>query len=227
MPILLYDFCEGAGTSVESITDVKFELLFENGTLGDGFDWVDDGLLLDGHITEAHTALRSYEHAFERFEACRDGGRLTLEVWATPRIDSQGGPTGIAVLGPPPGVADSPNFGLFMNPEWAEPGYVAALRTSTGNGNMSWHGTPYLQPNHLVLVHDLGLDSLYLDGEVIATEPHDGDLSSWNPNHDLVLGNRSDNDVRNWQGTYHLVAVYCEALTSAQVMTNFAAGHRP
>ena len=225
-PVLLYDFCEGQGMSVESITDVKLELVFENGTIGDGFAWVQGGLLLDGDPIDAHTALRSFEPTFARLESCRDGGEVTLEVWATPLEDSQGGPTGIVTLGPAQNGAD-PDLGLFMNPEWSQPGYVAALRTTDAYLRMEWPGTPYLQPNHLVLVHEAGTSTLYLDGEILLTEPHAGDLSGWNPNYDLVVGNLSSYDVRNWRGTFHLVALYCEALDPAQVLANYEAGHRP
>jgi len=225
-PVLLYDFCEGQGTSVESITDVKLELVFENGAIGDGFEWVDDGLLLDGDTTLAHTALRSFEPTFERLESCRESGEFTLEVWATPLHDSQGGPTGIVTLGGASGNAGV-DVGLFMNPEWTEPGYVATLRTTDDDLRMDWLGTPYLQPNHLVLVHEGGSTTLYLGGEVLLTGSHAGDLSGWNPNFDLVLGNLSYYDVRNWQGTFHLVAIYCEALRPAQILANYEAGHRP
>lgn len=225
-PLLLYDFCEGEGTSVESITEVKLELQFEKGTIGDGFNWVPDGLLLDGDTTDAHTALRSHEPTFGRLDACRDGGEVTLEVWATPLSDSQGGPTGIVTLGPPEG-SSGVDLGLFMNPDWSVPGYVASLRTTEDDLRMDWAGTPYLKPNHLVLVHEVGATTLYLDGQVLVTEPHAGDLSGWNPNYDFVLGNLSSYDVRNWRGTFHMVALYCEALDAAQVLTNFEAGHRP
>lgn len=224
-PVLLYDFCEGQGTSVESITEVKLELVFENGSIGDGFQWVDDGLLLDGDTTEAHTALRSFEPTFERLEGCRRSGEFTLEVWATPLQDSQGGPTGIVTIGDP--VDPEVDAGVFMNPEWEDPGYVATLRTTDGESRMEWLGTPYLQPNHLVLVREAGSTTLYLDGDVLMTTPQAGDLSGWNPNFDVVLGNLSYYDVRNWQGTYHLVAIYCEALTPAQILANYGAGHRP
>jgi hypothetical protein len=226
-PVLLYDFCEGAGAEVESITQVKLALELENGTIGDGFSWVEDGLRLDGHPIDAHTALRSFEPTFGRLESCREGGEVTLEVWATPLQDSQGGPTGIVTLGPPMGGSDDVDLGLFMNPEWRVPGYVATLRTTEDDLRMEWPGTPYLAPNHLVLVHEAGTTTLYLDGEVLRSSPHAGDLSGWNPNFDLVLGNLSSYDVRNWRGTFHLVAIYCEALDPAQVLTNYQAGHRP
>ncbi len=224
-PVLLYDFCEGQGTSVESITEVKLELVFENGSIGDGFEWVEDGLLLDGDTTDAHTALRSFEPTFERLESCRESGEFTLEVWATPLYDSQGGPTGIVTIGDP--VDPDVDAGVFMNPEWEDPGYVATLLTSEGESRMEWLGTPYLQPNHLVLVREAGSTTLYLDGEVLMTTAQAGDLSVWNPNFDVVLGNLSYYDVRNWQGTFHLVAIYCEALSPAQILANYDAGHRP
>jgi hypothetical protein len=225
-PVLLYDFCEGAGTSVESITEVKLALELENGTIGDGFQWVEDGLLLDGDPTDAHTALRSFEPTFARLESCREGGEVTLEVWATPLDDSQGGPTGIVTLGSPTN-GGGVDLGLFMNPDWSVRGYVATLRTTDDELRMEWPGTPFLAPNHLVLVHEAGTTTLYLDGEVLLGSPHAGDLSEWNPNFDLVLGNLSYYDVRNWRGTFHLVAIYCEALDPAQVLTNYQAGHRP
>jgi hypothetical protein len=61
-PVLLYDFCEGDGTTVDSITATSFPLDFENGAIGNGFLWVDDGLRLNGDFQDAMlvaTAARS------------------------------------------------------------------------------------------------------------------------------------------------------------------------
>ena len=228
-PVLLYDFCEGMGASVQSITEATFPLEFENGALGDGFEWVEDGLLLNGDTFDATTALRSFEPVFDRLDACIESGEVTVEVWATPLSDSQGGPTGIVAIGTPEPNRPGTNVAISMNPQWKDSGYVAVVSTSESSEvSMPWLGTPLLRPNHLVLVHEAaGVDRLYLDGEEIVMQAHPGDLSSWNPNYDLVLGNKPNYDVRNWQGTYHLVAIYCEALSPSQVMTNFDAGHRP
>jgi Concanavalin A-like lectin/glucanases superfamily len=130
------------------------------------------------------------------------------------------------VFGSPPGPADVLNFGIAMNPDWAVPGYVGVMRTDA-QLVLHWSETPLLRPSHLVLVHEAGLTLLYLDGEVIASMPQGGDLSDWNPNYDLMFGNYTYYDVRNWRGTFHLVAIYCEALDAARVVTNFEAGHRP
>ncbi|MBL4684145.1 MAG: LamG domain-containing protein [Nannocystaceae bacterium] len=227
-PVLLYDFCEGEGTVVSSITETDLDLEFENGAIGKGFTWVADGLRLDGDATAAHTAVRSSEPVFGRLQACIDSGEATLEVWATPLAASQGGPTGIVVLGPTgDGTGTDFDLALRMNPEWDVSGYVASFKTSESSALLEWIGTPFLTVNHLVLVHDAETTTLYLDGEVLASEAQTGSLSAWDPNFDLVLGNLTNYDVRNWRGTYHLVAIYCEALSLEQVQTNFAAGHRP
>lgn len=230
MPLLLYDFCEGEGTSVSSIVGDPFPLDFEDagapGVLGQGFTWVADGLALDGDWQAAHTGLRSREPVFERFGDCRDGGEMTVEVWATPAEDSQGGPTGIVTFGAPP---DGPqiDFAVAMNPDWTVKGYVAMLHTSDAMIELDWYDIPMLRPTHLVLVHRAGETSLFIDAELGATSSATGDLSVWNPNYDLVFGNFSNYDVRNWRGTLHLVAIYCEALTPEAITANFDAGPRP
>ncbi|MFO0631647.1 MAG: LamG-like jellyroll fold domain-containing protein [Nannocystaceae bacterium] len=230
VPVLLYDFCEGDGTTVSSIVGDPFPLDFEDagapGVLGQGFTWVADGLRLDGDWEGAHTGLRSREPVFERLDDCRDGGELTVEVWATPLDDSQGGPTGIVTYGSPPG-GQQIEFALAMNPEWTTRGYVGMLHTTDAMIELDWLDTPMLRASHLVLVHRTGETTLFLDGEVIATNAEPGDLSVWNPNYDLVFGNFPDYDVRNWRGTLHLVAIYCEALASEAITANFDAGPRP
>lgn len=224
-PLLLYDFCEGEGTEVASITEVDLPLAMEGGVPDMGFWWEPDGLRVNSG-QDGTTALRSIEPVFDRLDPCRDGDEVTLEVWATPASESQGGPTRIVELGPTSGNG-SANLSLRMNPEWAEPGYVGVVSAGgTPSGPLEWYDIPFLKPNHLVLVHGADVDTLYLDAEVIATRDNPGDLSGWNPNYDLVFGNQTDYEVRNWAGTYHLVALYCRALTPEEIQINFTAGPR-
>jgi hypothetical protein len=224
-PVLLYDFCAGDGATVPSITGTPFALELENGAIGSGFAWVDDGLFVDGE----HTALRSFEPVFDRLDACVASSEVTLETWITPASESQGGPTVIAAIGASSSSQSGTNIALRMNPEWDVPGWIATVRTSEDGDDgrdFEWLGIPLLRATHLVLVHGDAEDTLWVDGEIRASQAHPGDLTPWNPNFDLVLGNRPDYDVRNWAGTYHMVAIYCEALTPDAIATNFAAGHR-
>jgi hypothetical protein len=50
-----------------------------------------------------------------------------------------------------------------------------------------------------------------------------GTFASWNDTHHLYIGNESFEE-RPWAGTFHLVAIYSEALTTAEVIRNFKGG---
>jgi len=77
---------------------------------------------------------------------------------------------------------------------------------------------------HLVYTRDAsGLARLYVNGVEVAHANQLGDLSTWAQNYVLALANEPSGD-RPWLGTYHLVALYNRALSTAEVRQNFGAG---
>ncbi|MEM6996896.1 MAG: LamG domain-containing protein, partial [Myxococcota bacterium] len=223
------DFCEGDGLVVQSITEDPFPLDLVGGQLGEQYAWSGEGLTIAGEIQSATTALRSAEPVFERLDACRDNDAVTVEAWVTPASPVLGDAPGIVVLG---GTAqnDSWDFGLLQGrrSEWVSEGYSAWIGTEDGQHELWMDEEVLLRLTHLVLVRSGTTTTLYIDGEVALEAEHPGSLEEgWSRNNVLALAAHSGWDQRNWNGTLHLVAIYCEALTLEQVGENLAAGHRP
>ena len=68
-----------------------------------------------------------------------------------------------------------------------------------------------------------GRKTILVDGVVQATGTAGGNLSNWDDGSALILGNEQTED-RPWRGSYEMVAVYCKALSTADVMANVNAG---
>jgi hypothetical protein len=85
-------------------------------------------------------------------------------------------------------------------------------------------GTATTGLTHVVMSRDAaGTITMYVDGEVEATQTRAGTLANWNTSYPLVLGNL-DNGTRPWLGTFCQVAIYDQALTPTEVGDNFDAG---
>lgn len=233
-PLLLYDFCEGKGGVVSSVTDNPYPLRFTtNVPNATQAQWVSDGMYIDDIDAPLDGgALIADDPLFELIDDCRSSGAFTAESWTTP-FGTGRGPMwmlDLRVMG-----EQSSTFHLHENLTFMEKGYTAGLVTAgdAGSATTTWAGIPFNRPNHVVFVRDAsGTDTLYLDGEMVETTAHAGDLSEWDPNMSLTiagqpsaLGARSGQ--RYWIGTLHMVAFYCTALTAEDVALNFAAGHRP
>ena len=108
----------------------------------------------------------------------------------------------------------------------------ARLRT-TGTG---LNGTPATQTaagtldatlQHVVFTPDSsGATTVYVDGVSVQTGTASGNMSGWDTSFELALAAELD-ESRYWHGTYHLVAIYDQALSASDVTQNFAAGADP
>jgi hypothetical protein len=76
---------------------------------------------------------------------------------------------------------------------------------------------------HLVLVADATQRILYVDGKADVTDPAPGPPLGWDASYKMLLGNEFSQN-RPWAGTFALVAMYKQALTSQLVTLNYGVG---
>lgn len=227
---VLYTFREGSGSIIHDVSedDVPLDLTI-NST---GTSWISGGgLSLDS------SAQISSLNAASLVNACQATNELTVEAWIKPASASQGGPARIVSLSD---GSSARNFTLGHGRDdngQAANWFGMRLRTSdSANDN---NGKPGLESpggsattnlTHLVYTFEGtgGADNakIYINSVNAASDTIGGDLSNWNPNYPLLLGNETTWD-RPWLGEIYLVAVYCDALTSAEVEQNFEAGALP
>ncbi len=107
----------------------------------------------------------------------------------------------------------------------------ARLRTTSSglNGSISYDTVAAITTDlqHVVFTRDAtGASHIYVDAVDMAIDTGNtfgGDLSNWDAGYRLMLANEdvSDLESRDWQGEYHLVAIYSKALTADEVAQNF------
>ena len=156
---------------------------------------------------------------------------MTIEAWVKPASTDQYGPARIVALSGD-AFPTGGNFVLGQGPAIGDVSYDARLRTTATNQ----YGTPSLtspqnsltlELTHVVFTRDgAGNTILYLDGLPVATGAVAGDFSSWG-DYALGLANEPNPALgdRHWLGELHLVAVYNQALSQADVSQNYEAGH--
>ena len=140
---------------------------------------------------------------------------MTLEDWITPANSSQKGPA--RILSFSSGTSER-NFTLGQNGNR----YDVRFRTTSSDAN----GSPSLESQgstarptltHLVYTRDArGKARIYLDGEENNLLDVKGDLSNWQDDFKLVVGNETSGD-RPWLGTLHLLAIYDRALSPDEI----------
>ncbi|MCP5109643.1 MAG: hypothetical protein GY953_02285, partial [bacterium] len=141
-------------------------------------------------------------------QALTASNAFTIEVWAKPADLRQWGP---ARLVSNSWDAHKRNFTLGQQSARAE----VRLRTTGGNED----GWPYLRQEdavsdgveHYAMTLAGGVLSLYRNGQLVKSEPREGDLSNWDPSYPLLVGNERTGD-RSWRGEFYLLAIYDLAL---------------
>ncbi|MEM9972196.1 MAG: LamG domain-containing protein, partial [Pseudomonadota bacterium] len=214
--LALYGFDEGSGSVVRDVSNVGSALDL---TIHDAnrVSWLNDGLRVD-----SSTLIASPNAATKLTDAIKASGALTFEAWVTPTRTNQRGPARIVTLS-----TDSGNRNATLGADNSR--YVMRLRTtSVSNNGMpsldAASGSLKAQRAHVVYTRDAsGNAKIFVDGLEIKGGTKSGSLSNWNGSYRFGLGNEI-HASRPWLGTYHLVAVYDRALTSAEVQSHFAAG---
>ena len=215
---VLYTFDAGEGNTVFDVSDGDNPLNLtidnpQNVTWGDGTLTVD-----------AATVISSQNPATKINQALIQSNELTIEAWVIAENETQSGPARIVTLS-----SDVANRHFTLGQK--QDSYDIRLRTTiTGNnGNNPSLSSPVGivdedELTHIVYTRDKkGIANLYLDNELVASEMIAGDFSNWNLDYELGLANELSG-YRPWIGTYDLVAVYDQALSSQEVTQNFLSG---
>ncbi len=223
--LVLYDFQEGAGEVVHDLSEVGSPAdLSVVASETDDYRWVTGG----GLDLEEPTRIVSDGPIAKVNDAVAASGEVTVEAWVRPSNTTQFGPARIATISTGPTARDV-TLGQGESSVSTGSQYTARLRTTTTNTN----GTPglatasgevSLSMQHVVFTRDaVGTTKIYVDGNLAATGASLGDLSNWDPTFGLSLGNEPDGS-RPWLGELHLVAIYDQALSAAEVATNLDHG---
>lgn len=237
-PVALYEFNESDGDAV-----------LDSSGIAPPLDLVilDSGAVerLPGALrVERATVIESLVTADKIVDACQASGEISVEAWIQPDHLLFNGPARVISLARDTMNADF-TLGQALEP-WSRGSarYVFRLRTdqttSVGEmdlGSYNVLGTTPLEPGfsprhgRTQVVFTRAGDQLcvYVDGTLAP-----GGCLSWSGVFDpwtlekLTLANEwdisRDRYARPWLGTYYRVAIYCQALSAAQVQQNYDAG---
>lgn len=221
--VALYDFDEGEGRVIGDRAGSGVQL----GVFGTDFAWQPGSLILGG----SDAAAVSAGEATELVLPSRASGEVTFEAWVTPAAGT-GDDLFIAGLGRGAGCV---SLALVQNQDSAVGVVGTSLSEADGEPHIDASGA--LAANrlsHLVVTHAAdGWRRLYVDGRLRSESQVTGDLSSWQPDDYLTVGNAitgvaagcEGGESAPWAGAIHLLALYDRALATAEVAGNFAAGH--
>ncbi|MCL2725517.1 MAG: LamG domain-containing protein [Polyangiaceae bacterium] len=216
--VALFDFEEGAGTTVhDRVDDPADNLAAYNLTIPDDgkTQWLPHAL----SITD-FTSITSDATFDKALTACQMSNEVSVEAWVVPAT-ANSGTTGRIVNMSGSGGPVALNFMLGSSSTAWEWGLNAGERVILSSPLVTTDLT------HLVATRTSdGTSRFYMNGAV-AGAPYNGvaSLSGWQK-YPLVIGNAPAGS-RGWQGEIHLIAVYCRALTADEVTQNFAAGADP
>ena len=211
----LYTFTEGDGDTVEDVSGA-----------GDPLDLkIEDPSAVEcrpgGLTVKAPTLITTIGSATRLIDALKRSKAVTLEAWITPAEMHQSGPARILTLSSGPSQR---NFTLGQEGTR----FDVRFRATGTDGN----GLPSLStPNravetwltHVVYTRDAsGRVKFYINGKDSGSGDVGGDLSNWDGEFRLALGNETTKD-RPWLGTFHRVAIYDRALTEQEIQSNSSA----
>jgi hypothetical protein len=211
---VLYEFNEGTGVSVgdTSAVDPPLNLTIDaeaSVTWGTGILTVVDTVIISS-LVEAQKIEAAVEESDE----------VTFEAW----VDTTEGLDGTARIVSYSNSTSSRNGNIAQNGT----SFVSNIRSSATTS-----GNPLIDSpagdvvggtlSHLVVTRGTdGTRRFYVNGVLRSRNVVGGTLNNWS-SYPLVLANVSGGG-RPWLGTFHLVAVYSRAITSAEVAQNYAAG---
>lgn len=208
---VLYTFDEASGNQAFDASGLvpPIDLV-----LGASTTWVEGGI----EIADGATATRSVGSAARVSEACTLTGEVTVEAWlASARVTTTGSERVFGIAG------DNNVATATLGQD--NTAYYGQVRTSTSSQKLvSTPDTTRTTLRHLL--HTRAADGsrvLYIDGSPAATTASTGTFGTWDTALPLTVGNALDGGVQ-WSGRLFLAAIYCRALSSTEVLTNFSAG---
>ena len=213
--VLLYEFEDGSGTTV---ADTSGNGSPHDLTISDenNVKWGKSHLDVQSETRIANSAPPTKVH-----DQCKQSKEVSLEAWITPKNTGQGSHSRI--------LSNSKdqyfrNFALMQ----MDDSFGVRLRTSTNPAGTPEIKTPLgttsTKLTHVVFTRaSNGSSGLYIDSTLIKSNTVSGDFGNWDGTWGFVLANEFT-DSRTWLGKLHLVAVYCRALSAADVVTNFSEG---
>lgn len=213
-PLVLYEFNENGGNIVKDVSNnaERIDLKIHN---TNAVKWTQDGLKVVSPVV-----IKSTQPSRQLANTCRNSDELTIDMWITPANVQQDGPARIVSMS---NTTTSRNFTIGQGQWKNRPKDVfdVRLRTTETNANgepslVSKRGAVKAAKVHLLYSRQSdGTTQLYVDGVKVATGRVQGDLNGWNNGYSLLLANEATGD-RPWLGTYHRLAVYCEALEPSE-----------
>jgi hypothetical protein len=226
--VALFNFDEGSGSIVADATGSGYNLTIAD---PEAVTWLPGG----GLSIDTPTIITNEAAATHIISPCMVSNEITIELWGRTNqiqiLDAES-PARIVTLS---GNANNRNFHLAQDTN-GNIGYANARLRTTISGNNG--ADPETQdPNestfdgsihHVVYTRsDTSAEGLiWMDGNIIATQPLGGDFSTWDTSYSLALGNEVNylDQPRPWRGEYYKVAVYCKALNATEVNQNYEAG---
>lgn len=181
-------------------------------TSGPTVAWIAPGMSVVGRVLVASTANASTIES-----RCNASNEVTVEAWIKPASVSQGGPARIVTMSASGNVPDR-NFTLAQDGDH----FVFRLRnTGAGVVEKQSNGGVALALTHVaVTARANGQLTFWING---VPTPHalPAGTFGFRP-YRLALANEIDGftSERLWRGDYRLVAVYCRALSEAELRQN-------
>ena len=216
----LYGFNEGSGLFANDTSNTGNRSLLEIED-PNAVSWIPGG----GISINSPTRITSSLPPVSVGTQCIASNAVTVEAWIKTASLIQDGPAYFMSYGE---GRNATNFTLAQ----AAQNVIARVKTSTNpDGN-----TPELVSTRDIFVDATALTHivytrngtedmayLYVNGESSGQVELAGNFTNWSADAPLTIGNSSDG-TRPWRGEVHMVAVFCGALTPAQIFQNFSAG---
>ncbi|MFU8803055.1 MAG: LamG domain-containing protein [Bradymonadaceae bacterium] len=219
--VVLYTFAEGQGTITQDVSGVSPA---HDLTMHGNVEWLAGGgirLLHDGRFESNEVPTKIYERV-----SPSGSGQFTVELWMHPADLVQWGPGRLFTLSRGP---------TLRNLTVAHQDADVHIRVRNDTTDDGLRGRPYVnipdvvpeELKHYAVVYDGEFLGVYIDGVLVAREERAA-LSGWDPTMLLSIGREiglgDDEELRQWTGKLHLVAMYDRPLSAEEVLDNFAAG---
>ncbi len=178
----------------------------------------------------SNTAIVSLAPATKVISAIKETGEITFECWLKPAEPYFPNTSRIATLS-----ASDAELGFAIDQELNERDnskeltYHVRMQTASTVSSGYPDFTPditqlYINLQHLVYTRNAqGKEIVYLNGVKSSEGFRPSELSTWNDNYYLRLGNESDMN-HSWTGSYYSVALFNRALSADEVLVNYSTG---